>query len=138
MFDLNWCCPVRVPYRSRDGVKFVNFELPLPFEDERFLEVIAIDVLEHVESLVPVFQELLRVTAIGGQLFVRGPAGENPEIVWADPTHRRAFARRTFDNFDPGTYDGRQYGRYCGPRTVTMEKVELVNKGYEYTMRRKS
>jgi predicted SAM-dependent methyltransferase len=107
---------------------------PLPFPENSFERVEAEDVLEHVEDFIYVVGELWRVLKVGGVLWVRGPHCNYPEQVWADPTHRRAFAPRSFDNFDPSTYDGKHYGYYFGPaRFRVMERLEK-NKGMEFTL----
>lgn len=108
----------------------------LPFHDGRFDRIEAEDVLEHVADPVAVIQELGRVLRPGGVLWVRGPDCRYPEIVWADLTHRRAFALRTFDGFCPDTYDGQHYGYYHGPIKFKMMKIEERNKGLEFTMER--
>lgn len=106
----------------------------LPFPDGTFDRVVAEDVLEHVLDMVTVVQELGRVLKVGGVLWVRGPAWNAPDILWADPTHRRAFAPRTFDNFDPETHDGRLYGHYFGPVKFRVVEKREHNKGMEYTL----
>jgi SAM-dependent methyltransferase len=72
-------------------------ELPLPFEDQQFTEVLARDVLEHVDYL-PVLRELHRVLRPAGCLHVSSPHFTSP-AVWIDPTHRTAFSIDTFRFF---------------------------------------
>src|SRR5262245_24866501 len=71
----------------------------LPFHNEQFSYIHAEDVLEHVSDIVAVVNELWRVLQPGGTLWIRGPDARYPEQVWADPTHRRAFALRSFDGW---------------------------------------
>jgi SAM-dependent methyltransferase len=68
--------------------------LPLPFEDERFSEVLCQDVLEHVDY-VAVLRELHRVTRRGGRVLIRSPHFTSA-AVYIDPTHRAAFSIDTF------------------------------------------
>lgn len=110
----------------------------LPFADAVFDKVIAEDVIEHVRDPIRVVQELGRVLVTGGTLWIRGPDGRYPEIVWADLTHKRAFAPRTFDGFDPETHDGRLYGYYHGAIKFKRVKVDEKNKGLEFTLIRRS
>jgi SAM-dependent methyltransferase len=70
---------------------------PLPFDDASVDEVLAKDVLEHVE-LIPTMQELHRVLRPGGRLHVIGPHF-TAAAVWVDPTHRRGFSVDTFGFF---------------------------------------
>lgn len=110
---------------------------PYPFEDESFDSIEAEDVLEHVVHFVAVVNELGRILKKGGKLWVRGPHCNYPEQVWADPTHLRAFAPRTFDNFDPDTRDGKLYGHYFGTVKFKVLERREVNKGMEYLLEKR-
>jgi SAM-dependent methyltransferase len=100
-----------------------------------FDRVEAEDVLEHVDDPIAVVQEIGRVLKVGGELWIRGPDYRHPEIVWADLTHKRAFADRTFDGFDPDTYDGQHYGHYHGEVKFRItERATQRNKGLEWTL----
>lgn len=107
----------------------------LPFSSGQFDRIECEDVLEHVERPIDVVQELGRILKVGGRLWIRGPDCRYLEIVWADLTHRRAFSERTFDGFDPSTFDGKNYGHYHGPiKFRIIERAKSVNKGLEWTM----
>lgn len=108
--------------------------VPYPFDSNTFDMIEAEDVLEHVTDLVAVMEELGRILKVGGTLWIRGPHCNYPEQVWADPTHKRAFAPRSFDNWDPDTYDGRNYGHYFGTVKFRVMDYKEVNKGMEYTL----
>jgi predicted SAM-dependent methyltransferase len=71
--------------------------LPLPFRDEEFDEILAHDVLEHVEY-IPVLKDLCRILKKGGTLTIRVPhfTSKNNFI---DPTHKKQFSVNTFDFF---------------------------------------
>ena len=81
------------------GVDIVhNIEtLPLPFGDGEFDEILANDVLEHVEY-APLLKDLHRILCPGGTLAIRMPhfTSKNNFI---DPTHKRQFSVNTFDFF---------------------------------------
>lgn len=72
-------------------------KLPLPFGDSEFDEILAQDVLEHVDY-IPVLKDLHRILKKGGLLRVRTPhfTSKNNFI---DPTHRRMFSVNTWDFF---------------------------------------
>jgi len=72
-------------------------QLPLPFEDGRFSEVLCQDVLEHVDY-VAVLRELHRVTEPGGRVTIRSPHF-TAAAVYVDPTHRTGFSIDTFSFF---------------------------------------
>jgi SAM-dependent methyltransferase len=68
--------------------------LPVPFEDDRFAEVLCQDVLEHVDY-ASVLRDLHRVMRPGGRLIIRSPHFTS-KAVYIDPTHRTAFSIDTF------------------------------------------
>ncbi|MDP3779170.1 MAG: class I SAM-dependent methyltransferase [bacterium] len=72
-------------------------KLPLPFGDGEFDEILAQDVLEHVDY-IPVLKDLHRILKKGGILRIRTPhfTSKNNFI---DPTHRRLFSVSTWDFF---------------------------------------
>jgi SAM-dependent methyltransferase len=75
-------------------------DLPLPFEDSRFTEIVCQDVLEHVD-VVAVLRDLHRTLRPQGRLHVRSPHFTS-RAVYLDPTHRTAFSVETFEFFVRG------------------------------------
>ncbi len=71
-------------------------ELPYPFEADRFDEVIARHVLEHVNAPLNVLAELHRVTRAGGIVTIVTPHFSS-STSWTDPTHRHHFTSHSFD-----------------------------------------
>ncbi len=94
------------------GVDIVhNIEkLPLPFEKEEFDEILAQDVLEHVEY-IPVLKDLHRILKKDGILTIRVPhfTSKNNYI---DPTHKKRFSINTFDFFVHNTKLGEKREYY--------------------------
>ena len=88
--------------KALPGVDIVHDleDLPLPFSDAAFEEIVCQDVLEHVD-LVPVLKDLHRVLEPGGRLHIRSPHFTS-FTAWADPTHKRAFSIDSFPFFVPG------------------------------------
>jgi SAM-dependent methyltransferase len=80
-------------------------ELPLPFGDEEFDEVICQDVLEHLDY-APLLGEIHRVMQPGGRVWIRSPHFTS-RAVYLDPTHRTAFSIDTLRFFVSGS--GRDY-----------------------------
>ncbi len=64
--------------------------LPWPFPDNAFTEVLAFDVLEHLDRLVPVMEEIHRVTAPGGLVRITVPHFSSAN-AFTDITHRHYF-----------------------------------------------
>lgn len=113
--------------------------LPLPFEDNSFEEILAQDILEHIEY-VPVLRDLHRILAPGGKIHIRVPhfTSKNNFI---DPTHKRQFSVSTWDFFVKGTRKFEQRAYYFDfafdfieSRTMTFEKSSralFYNKFFE-------
>lgn len=72
-------------------------KLPLPFGNEEFDEILANDILEHVEY-IPVLLDLHRILKSGGKLEIRVPHFTSVDN-FADPTHKKMFSVLTFTFF---------------------------------------
>ena len=84
-----------------EGIDYVhNLENELPFTNNSILELSAIHVVEHLNSLVNFMNECHRVLIQGGSLYIETPeAGSNPDLQFADPTHIRCYRKHTFINY---------------------------------------
>ena len=84
-------------------------KLPLPFQNEEFDEVLANDILEHIDY-IPVLKDLHRILKVGGKLTVRVPHFTSKNN-FADPTHKKMFSVFTFDYFvkNPEFRKAREY-----------------------------
>jgi SAM-dependent methyltransferase len=86
-----------------DVVHDIN-QLPLPFQDSSFDEILCCDILEHVD-LIPVLQDCHRILANGGSMTIEVPHfSSNNNFV--DPTHRNRFSVKTFRFFVKNTFEG--------------------------------
>jgi SAM-dependent methyltransferase len=73
-------------------------DLPYPFADDRFDEVIGRHVIEHVRDPMAVMTELHRITRPGGVIKLVAPHWTNPD--WStDLTHRNHLNSYSFRNF---------------------------------------
>lgn len=70
----------------------------LPFPDNHFDEIIAIDFFEHILYPIPVLNECYRVIKKDGILEIEVPKGMSDDYL-KDPTHVRPFIAETFDYF---------------------------------------
>ncbi|NOY40511.1 MAG: methyltransferase domain-containing protein [Planctomycetes bacterium] len=82
-------------------------DLPLPFEDQQFEEVLCKDILEHVDYIL-VLQDIHRILKPGGRLRITVPHFTSRNN-FVDPTHRKQFSVRTFDFFLKNSTHGRDY-----------------------------
>lgn len=95
---------VREGYTNLDMTKYPNIDvvcdlnkLPLPFEDNKFDEILAYSILEHV-NYVPLMDELYRILKPEGIIKIRVPHFTYVE-AYADPTHINHFSFLTFFYF---------------------------------------
>jgi len=115
-------CPecVNIDVASRPGVDIIHdlqvFPWPLP--SDRFDEVWAIDLLEHLPALVPTMEEIWRVSRNNAVVHVRVPYW-NSRWAWVDPQHLRGYTEETFGFFDPNHKYGRQRPYYSTARFTT-------------------
>lgn len=70
--------------------------LPWPLPDDHFQEVLAYDVIEHLDDTVAVFEEIHRICRGGAVVRVTVPHFSCAN-AFTDPTHRRFFSFFTFD-----------------------------------------
>lgn len=77
---------------------------PWPFPSDTFAEVLANDVIEHLQDPVATFAELHRVCRPGAVVRVTVPHFSSSN-AFSDPTHRRFFSTSSFD-FLAGTRGG--------------------------------
>jgi SAM-dependent methyltransferase len=83
--------------RTRADVIHDLDELPYPFADDEFDEVIGRHVIEHVRDPMAVMCELHRITRAGGVVKLLTPHWTNPD--WAtDLTHRNHLNSYSFRN----------------------------------------
>jgi len=87
-----------------DGIDIVHDLniFPWPWKDNSFDEIIAIDILEHLDDFVKTFDEIYRILAKGGIVKIRVPYW-NHSSAYIDPTHKRGFHEDTFKFFIPNT-----------------------------------
>ena len=90
---------INLDKKHLEGVDIVHDieDLPFPFENEEFDEILCQDILEHVDY-IKVIRELYRILKIDGLLKIRVPhftAANN----YRDPTHKHLFSFRTFEFF---------------------------------------
>lgn len=130
---------IRAGYVNLDSARIPSVDvvhdiekLPLPFADGAFDEILALDVLEHVDYPA-VLRDLHRLLAPGGTLVVRVPHFTSRNN-YADPTHKSRFSLSTFDFFVAGSRINKEKGRgyyfdfhfsKIAARRITFEKHML-------------
>ncbi len=74
---------------------------PWPLPSDHFREVLAYDVIEHLEDVMRTFEEIHRVCRDGAVVRVAVPHFSSGN-AYNDPTHRRFFGYHTLDCFTEG------------------------------------
>jgi len=86
------------------GVDIVSdLNKPLPFKKEQFDIVYCNQVLEHIDDIVFLVYEILRVLKPGG-IFIAHVPYFRSVWAWTDPTHVRCFTISTMDYFLKGSW----------------------------------
>ncbi len=76
-------------------------QCPYPFETSYFDVVLAEHVLEHLDNVIPVYEEIHRILKPGGMFYVEVPHFSSSNF-FTDPTHRHPYSSRSFDYFVEG------------------------------------
>ncbi|UUX49603.1 hypothetical protein NUH88_19655 [Nisaea acidiphila] len=115
---------VNLDFRDGPGVDIV-FDLEccgenkLPLEDDSVSEIRASHILEHVRNILPMMEELHRVSVDGALLRAAMPH-VGSDGAWGDPTHVRGMSVTGLRYFSQPTYSFADYG-YLGDWDI--EKV---------------
>jgi len=83
------------PATKPDVVHDLNVK-PWPFDDGWFGEVLAFDVLEHLDDVIQAMEEIHRICRPGALVRITVPHFSCAN-TFVDPTHRHAFGRSSFD-----------------------------------------
>lgn len=84
-------------------------EMPWPFEDGQFDEVLAHDVLEHLDNVIMAMEEIHRICRHGASVRITVPHFSCAN-TFTDPTHKHAFGWNSFD-FVTGVSENSFYSR---------------------------
>ena len=108
---------VNVDHIALPGVDVVHdlTQFPWPFEDQQFEEVILVDILEHLPSVVKTLEEVHRITKPLGRVLIRVPYYNSTDAS-GDPTHIHLFNESTLDFVDPGRKMGEARSYYSSAR----------------------
>jgi len=103
----------------------------LPFPDNHFQFILASHVLEHIHHILPLMEELHRVSAPGAVLLIRVPYGAS-NIAFEDPTHVRHYFPNSFMYYGQPAYARADYG-YRGD-WKTIERQLILNPDFNTEM----
>ena len=102
---------VNVDMYDGDGIDIVhNLDVhPWPFFSGSVIEVMALDIYEHVDDPIGFMAELWRICQPGAPIRLRTTYWKS-ENSFTDPTHKRFLTERSFDYWDPSKEYHRRYG----------------------------
>jgi len=114
---------------SLEGIDVVHDmnEVPWPFEDNTFEEIVLDDVLEHSNNFLGVLKELYRVGKNGCIVKISVPHFSS-DNMYTDPTHTTFFSSRSFNYFDKSL--GYKHNFYLADVNFKIKKVRLSFREY--------
>jgi len=98
---------------------------PWPWKDASVDEIVAKDLLEHLEDFMAAMEELFRIVKPGGRVRLKVPYW-NSWSRQADPTHRRGFHEITFRFFDPSSPYCRERPYYTNARFYIVKEAFVI------------
>lgn len=123
---------INLDMRKAPGVDIVHDlnKFPYPFEDNEFDEIVAYNILEHVDNMLKTMEELHRILKQGGKLDIITPHYNGP-MAWGNPEHRRGYGHDTFFYFVKGyagkeKYTEQQFSR-CRAKLLFGKKFQIWN-----------
>jgi predicted SAM-dependent methyltransferase len=116
-----------------DGIDIVHNlnQYPWPWEDKFFNEILAMDILEHLDDFVKSMEELHRILKPGGTVTIRVPYW-NHSCAYIDPTHKRGFHEQTFHFFDVNSNYFKDRDYYSKARFKTIDEALILVPGEPY------
>jgi len=126
-----WVNLDRMPGNGVDAVADLDRcgEVPLPFEDDSFDELLASHLFEHLRNPLPFMQELHRIAKAGAKAVFRVPYGSSDDAM-EDPTHVRLCFLQTFGYFSQPFYWRADYG-YRGDWKTSHIRLLVSQKRYK-------
>jgi hypothetical protein len=87
-----------LPFKVVDIVHDMN-DVPCPFNENEFEEVVLDDVLEHSKNFLGILKEIYRIGKNGSIVKISVPHFSS-DNMYSDPTHTIFFSSRSFNYFD--------------------------------------
>ena len=87
---------------------------PWPWDDSSIDEVIAFDVIEHVEDKIHFMNELWRVLRPGAKARIETPNAAHGSGFFQDPTHKSPWCLNSFQYFEDKSFAHRRLAKSYG------------------------
>jgi SAM-dependent methyltransferase len=98
---------------------------PWPWADASVDEIIAKDLIEHLDKFMPAMEEIYRVLKPEGIAKIAVPYW-NAVCCYADPTHQRGFHEITFRFFDPTSVYCKERHYYTHARFFILKEIFVI------------
>lgn len=110
-------------------------KFPYPFKTNIFDEIIAENIIEHLENIPKTMAEIHRICKNGAKITITTSHFTSVDS-YTDPTHKHFFTSRTFDYFIPGedlykyAYSNIKFQKinvFVGPKTTNPMLIILLH-----------
>jgi hypothetical protein len=106
-------------------------EYPWPWGENQFEEILALDILEHLNDFTKAIEEIYRILVVNGTVTIRVPYW-NHSCAYIDPTHKRGYHEDTFKFFDVHSAYHKERGYYSSAAFNITEEIFILAPGYPY------
>lgn len=103
---------------------------PWPWEDSSVDEVVAFDIIEHIEDRIHFMNELHRVLKPFARATIEVPNATKGSGFAQDPTHRSQWCMNSFQYFEAGSFAHNRLARAYGI-TAAFKVIELSEREYK-------
>ena len=103
-------------------------QFPWPFEDSSFDQVVALNILEHLDDFLSVMGEIHRVCRPDAEVRILVPHFSSV-AVHVDPTHKQYLSASSCDYFIEGSELEKQFGFYVAYRFKMVRRFVDLSKG---------
>jgi SAM-dependent methyltransferase len=104
---------------------------PWPFDGNSFDEVIALNILEHLDDFLAAMGEIHRICRPDARVTILVPHFSSGAL-FVDPTHRQFLSARSCDYFISGTQLEKEYGFYVNFRFQLERRFVGLTGGLRY------
>jgi len=118
------------PLSGIDIVADLN-SYPWPWSDDSIDEILANDLLEHLDNFLPAMEEIYRILKPGGLVKLSVPYW-NSCSRYIDPTHKMGFHEDTFKFFDPVFHHCQERSYYTKARFSIVKETFVIMPFYPY------
>ena len=118
---------INIDFKQSVGVDKVHDlnNYPWPFKDQTFNEIIAENVVEHLDNFLLCMEEIYRISEKDAIVKISVPYW-NSSFAYIDPTHKKGFHEHTFSFFDPDS-------DYCKERSY-YSKARFKVQSYSFVI----